>query len=92
MRWGKLLMLPYISWQITSSGQTKREEMQLEESSLSFVFLAPCLHTTAEDKCGRTLLSPYLERKQGVTSDGKNCSLTSDLFVCVFIIAFSRFI
>lgn len=95
-RWGKLLMLPYVSWQITSSGQTKRAPMQLEgwifSVFLSFLCFSASLQTTAEGKCRRTLLSPDLERKQDVTSDGKNCSLTSDLCVCVcFIIASSRF-
>lgn len=75
-------MLPSISWQITSSGQTKKGtaaaggmDILSLSSSLSFVFLAPCLQRTTEDKCRRTRLS-----KQDITSDGKNCALTSDLW------------
>lgn len=93
---GRLLICPYISWQITSSGQTERAQMPLEGwivsvllSFLCFFWLPVCkqlLRTSAEGH----FFPLDLEGKQGVTSDGKNCSLTSDLCVCGSLLLLSQ--
>lgn len=73
-------MLPSISWQITSSGQTKKGTAAAGGMDIFFLppfplfFRLPVQRTTG-DKSRRTCLS-----KQDVTSDWKNCGLTSDLW------------
>lgn len=82
-----LMLCCYISWQITSSGQTKGHRccqtngyllslsVFLSSPLLSLCFSGSVLQWTAEDKCRRTHdIFPHSERKQNIVPSSRTLS------------------